>query len=91
MTFRLVPGTQEADFLAADRAVQEDFAYHQPGLVRRTTARGENGDWIVLDLWRSSADSDACAVRWDADPVARRFMDFIDRSTLRSSRWFPLD
>ena len=37
--FRLVSDVREADFLQADRAVQEDFAYLQPGLKRRTTAR----------------------------------------------------
>jgi hypothetical protein len=62
MRFRLPPGADEAAFLAADRRVQEEFAYHQPGLLRRTTARGQDGGWIVIDLWRSAADADACDV-----------------------------
>jgi hypothetical protein len=61
MRFRLAPGRDEAEFIAADRRLQQEFAYQQPGLVRRTTARGADGDWVVIDLWRSAADADACA------------------------------
>ena len=43
MTFRLAPGADEQAFLDADRRVQTDFAYRQPGLMRRTTA----GDFEV--------------------------------------------
>ena len=59
MTFALRPDADEAAFLAADRRVQVEFAYHQPGLVRRTTARDSAGGWIVIDLWRSADDVDA--------------------------------
>jgi len=90
LRFRLAPHTGEADFLAADRALQEDFAYRQPGLLRRTTARGEDGWWVVIDLWRSGADAEACEARWGEDPVARRFMALVDRSTVTTERFRPL-
>jgi len=51
MRFRLTPGVEESEFLLADRAVQEDFAYQQPGLLRRTTARADDDSWLVIDLW----------------------------------------
>jgi len=78
MRFRLHPDCDEAAFLAADKKVQEEFAYLQPGLQRRTTARGRDGGWIVIDLWRSAEDADACDARWDSDPVAQHFMSFVD-------------
>lgn len=90
MRFRLAPGRDMAEFLAADRRVQEDFAYHQPGLLRRTTARAEDGSWIVIDLWRSAADADACDARWEDDPVAQAFMALLDRSSVRTERYLPL-
>ncbi len=90
MRFRLRPGDDEAAFLAADRRVQEEFAYQQPGLLRRTTARGADGDWIVIDLWRSAADADACDARWDADPVAQAFMALVDRPSVTVERYQPL-
>jgi hypothetical protein len=91
MRFRLPPGGDEAAFLAADRRVQEEFAYHQPGLLRRTTARAEDGGWIVIDLWRSAADADACDARWEHDPVTQGFMALLDRSSVTTERYVPLD
>lgn len=90
MRFRLRPGDDEAAFLDADRQVQEQFAYQQPGLLRRTTARGADGSWIVIDLWRSAADADACDVRWERDPVAQGFMALVDRSSVTVERFQPL-
>lgn len=43
MRFKLAASAREDDFLRADRAVQEDFGYHQPGLMRRTTAHDSRG------------------------------------------------
>lgn len=90
MRFRLRPDADEAAFLAADKRVQEEFAYSQSGLLRRTTARGADGGWIVIDLWRSVADADACDARWDADPVAQAFMALVDRESVTVDRYEPL-
>lgn len=89
--FRLVSDVREADFLQADRAVQEGFAYLQPGLKRRTTARDDEGNWIVIDVWRSESDADACATRWEDDPTVQRFMALVDRSTTSNERYKQLD
>jgi hypothetical protein len=94
MTFRLAAGVDEAAFLAADKRLQSDFAYQQPGLVRRTTARGVGdraGEWIVVDLWRDGDAADDAAARWDDDPVAREFMAHVDRSTVEVRRYVDLD
>jgi hypothetical protein len=90
MRFRLGAATDEEAFLAADRRLQEDFASQQPGLLRRTTARGADGNWIVIDLWRSAADADACDRRWDRDPVTQAFMALLDRSTVTTERYTEL-
>jgi hypothetical protein len=91
LTFRLAPGADEQAFLTADGQVQSDFAYRQPGLLRRTTARGADGSWIVIDLWRSAADADAADTRWDGDSVAARFMSFLDPATVSTGRYTELD
>ncbi|HEX6422221.1 MAG TPA: hypothetical protein VFZ79_02005 [Acidimicrobiales bacterium] len=94
MTFRVVSGVDETAFLAVDKRLQTDFAYQQPGLLRRTTARGEGeraGEWIVIDLWRSAEDADRCAARWDGDPLAQELMSFVDRGTLDVRRYRDLD
>jgi hypothetical protein len=91
LRFRLPAGADEAAFLAADRRVQQEFAGRQPGLLRRTTARGDDGGWIVIDLWRSAADADACDARWEHDPVAQAFMDLLERSSVAVERYHELD
>lgn len=94
MTFRLLEGVDESDFLAADARLQTDFAYQQPGLARRTTARGvggQSGEWVVVDLWRSAEDADACAARWETDDVAQAFMALVDRSTVEVRRYELLE
>lgn len=90
MQFRLLAGTHDKEFLAADRRLQTEFAYQQPGLLRRTTTRGQNGEWLVIDHWRTDRDADACAERWDQDPIAQSFMDLIDRSSVRVQRFWTV-
>jgi hypothetical protein len=94
MTFRLAGDGDEGAFLAVDKRLQTEFAYQQPGLVRRTTARGVGqraGEWIVVDLWESAAAADACARLWDGDPLAQEMMGFVDRASVDVRRYADLD
>ena len=93
MTFRLRDGAEEEAFLAVDKRLQSDFAYQQPGLVRRTIARGDGaqaGEWIVVDLWWDAEHADACARRWESDPLAQEFMAFVDRESVDVRRYEDL-
>jgi hypothetical protein len=91
LSFRLISGASEEAFLAADKRVQTEFAYQQPGLLRRTTARADNGEWAVIDLWRSTRDADACDAKWGEDDATTDFMTFVDRSTMSVARYRELD
>lgn len=91
MRFRLRPGVDEGDFREADARLQTDFAYRQPGLLRRTTARAGDGEWLVIDLWRTAADADACAARWDDHPTVRAFMGFVDPASVTTARYLEMD
>lgn len=91
MRFRLAEGTSDDDFARADKSLQEDFAYQQPGLLRRTTARADDGTWVVIDLWASAADADASGKRWQADPVAQEFMRHVDRDSVTTEHYSELD
>ena len=77
--FSLVDGVSEEDFLAADARFQEEFAYQLKGHLRRTTARGENGTWLVMSMF-DSAESFAAAgnatVGLDAVENMHRYIDF---------------
>ena len=50
-TFRLAG--DEAAFTEADKREQHDLCVRNRGLIRRTTARGADGEWLVLALWDS--------------------------------------
>jgi hypothetical protein len=88
-TFRLADGTDETAFLAADERVQQEFIPNKPGFARRTTARGDNGEWIVIVLWGSREDADAAAS--DKHPAVDAFTALIDPASVRTSRWETLD
>ncbi|HET9075621.1 MAG TPA: hypothetical protein VFN68_01700 [Acidimicrobiales bacterium] len=88
--FRLADGADEAGFLVADARLQSEFAYQQAGLMRRTTARSGDGEWVVIDIWRSAADAEACDGRWDSDPVVQEFRSYIEAGSLRSDRYLEL-
>lgn len=77
--FGLADGITEQEFLAADARFQEEFAYQLKGHLRRTTARGDDGRWIVIS-WFDSAESFAAAadatVGLDAVEEMHRCIDF---------------
>lgn len=91
LTFRLVPGTDEEDFLAADRAVQTELIPNQAGFIRRTTARGTDGEWVVVTLWWSVEQAEAYHRLTGDAPVARRFISFAEADSLRWGRYLTLD
>lgn len=82
-TFRLVAGADEGLFLAADAEAQAALS-PAPGFVRRTTARGSDGEWLVAALW------------WDAEhadraPATPGLTAHIDETTLTVRRYTTLD
>lgn len=90
-TFRLAPGVDASDFLAADRRVQTELSPFQPGFIRRTTARGsEPGQWAVVTLWASEKDGDAAQAALAVEDVGRSFLRLIDPESLQVARYFEL-
>jgi len=91
MTFRLRPGTPEAEFLAVDRRVQTEFAYQQPGMIRRTTGRNPDGTWVVIDLWASAADAANYVGGWNREPAPLALMSLVDDATVVTQAFETLD
>ncbi len=86
--FTLASGVDEADFLAADVAVQTEFAPFQHGFIRRTTAR--DGDtWLVETLWFS--DDDAAAAGSADHPAVAALDACVDAASERRNRFATLD
>lgn len=76
---------------AADGRMQTEFAYQQPGLQRRTTARDENGRWCVVTLWTSADDAAAADRAARDDDVARGFWSLVDEGSVSVQRFTLLD
>lgn len=89
--FRLAAGIDESAFRAADKRVQTEFAYQQPGLLRRTTARGPDGSWMVVDLWDGDADADRGNELWGRDPATEAYTRLIDPASVTTERFETLD
>ena len=72
-TFRLADGVDQAAFLEVDEQVRTGFLYHQTGIIRATTAKDDDGEWIVVVLWASYEDADAAAEVERTDAAVDRF------------------
>lgn len=77
LTFRLAPGVDAAAFLDADAKAQTGFFYAQPGLVRRTTARSEDGEWVVVSLWGSTEYAQAGTRAAENDSLVRELSSLV--------------
>ena len=90
-TFRLRPETDEEAFLALDTRMQTELAYHEAGLVRRTTARSAGGRWLVIEIWRSEEDADASASDRADSSLHGEYRSLIDGQALQSDRFTTFD
>jgi hypothetical protein len=81
----------EAAFLRADKRMQVEFVYQQPGCQRRTVARADGGDWLVLTWWSDVAAADAAAQAAETHPAAQEFWAHVKSDTVRTRRFTPLD
>ncbi len=77
-TFRLRADVDEEAARAADHEVQVAFAHHQRGLLRRTTAVGADGEWLVLTLWHAEADALAAEAAAGSHPAAGAFQALLE-------------
>ena len=91
LTFRLTGAADIDAFRIADASVQTDFVYQQPGIARRTTARGTDGQWIVVTLWASAADADAAATAASHDTATQRWSAMVDGASTRRDVYELLD
>ena len=60
VTFRLLPGTEEARFLADAQATNRPVAA-QPGFLRRSLSRDATGLWTDYVEWADAASAEAAA------------------------------
>ncbi len=58
-TFTLTPGTDSVAFRNLDEQMQEWCYVNRAGLARRTTARSDDGTYVVITLFGDASQADA--------------------------------
>lgn len=81
VTFRLVPGAEEAAFLDAARATEGPLR-EQPGFLRRRLVQGGDGQWTDWVEWRDAASAHAAAEAMMGNPAFGPFMALIDGASI---------
>jgi heme-degrading monooxygenase HmoA len=87
VTFKLKQGVTYAEFQPLDQAVRVQHVANQPGFVSRESAAGEQGEWLVIVHWRSTADADASMAGFMSAPPAQAFLSKIDGATMSMKRY----
>lgn len=83
-TFTLKPETDALVFRALDEAMQEWCYVNRFGLARRTTARGDNGSYVVITLFGDASQARRDYFNHD-DDVVRAWSSSIEESSRTST------
>lgn len=86
VTFTLKEGVSVADFVPVDKAVEDQHVRRQPGFVSREVA-ASGRDWLVIVRWATAAAAQASMDSFATAPAAARFLDMLDLSTMRMTRY----
>ncbi|MEZ8143265.1 hypothetical protein A1OO_05925 [Enterovibrio norvegicus FF-33] len=81
-TFQLKDNVSYEIFAPLDKAVEMQHVTKQPGFISRESAKGKNGDWLVVVHWESEEDAQASMNSFMSAPAAAGFMEAIDTSTM---------
>ncbi len=84
VTFRLLPGTDEATFLVAAKATEGSLVV-QPGFLRRSLSRDEAGIWTDYVEWADLRAAESAAQAIMPLPVFGPFMAAIDPASMEMS------
>jgi hypothetical protein len=90
VTYRLRESADPHAFGVIDEALQTRFFYQQPGLVRRTTGRSDDGTWVSINVWDSTEHADAAEAKTEEMPEFARMLEVIDPTTIRVQRFESL-
>lgn len=82
ITVRLQDGADPDGFLAANKALEEDYIAQQPGFIAREIGVSEDGEWLIVIHWETAADSAASIAKFEEAPGVGEFMSFLDTETM---------
>lgn len=73
LTFRLAADVDAQTFRALDERIQVEFAYRQPGFIRRTLGRHDDGRWLALTIWADPESSSAAQQAFEESDLGSEF------------------
>lgn len=86
-TFKLKDGVTYQQFSPLDKAVETEHVSKQAGFLSRETAKGSEGEWLVIVHWDSIENADASMNSFMTAKAASDFMAHIDASTMNMKRY----
>jgi heme-degrading monooxygenase HmoA len=86
-TFNIKEGVSYQEFKPLDKAVEIQHVMKQPGFISRESAKGQNGEWLVVVHWESLKNADASMQSFMKAKAASKFMSHIDASTMSMKRY----
>lgn len=82
ITVRLQDGAGADGFLAANRALEENYIVEQPGFIAREIGVSEDGEWLIVIHWETAEDSAASIAKFGEAPGVEEFMSALDAETM---------
>ena len=79
-TFTLVAGINALAFRALDEQMQEWCYVNRPGLARRTTAKADDGTYVVITLFGEASQADSSYYK-NTDAVVAAWSSAITESS----------
>ncbi|WP_370980266.1 hypothetical protein [Agaribacterium sp. ZY112] len=86
-TFTLKEGVSYQQFEPIDKALELEHVSKQAGFISRESAKGSDGEWLVVVHWRSLKDADASMNSFMNAKAAAEFMSHIDSSSMSMKRY----
>jgi glyoxylase-like metal-dependent hydrolase (beta-lactamase superfamily II) len=85
--FKLASGTTAEQFAPIDHAMERDYISKSPGFISRESAAGDEGDWLVVNHWKSVADADAAMTGFASAQATQAFLSKLDAGTMFNRRY----
>jgi len=86
-TFKINTNISPLSFAGRDAQVESDFTSKQSGFIKRQSGVDDDGNYVVVVYWASTADADASMNKFMADESVADYGQMIDAATMKMSRY----
>jgi len=87
VTFRLIDGVTEKDFVEETTSMERGFLGKLQGFMDRDTGLDDDGNCLVVLHWESAEDAQASMDKFVDAPETKPFTSMIDMGTFQMKRY----